>query len=237
MLLAGIAVHIGCFKKHWENSGAPTPEFSDRLSVFSELAKLSFSTWSFAAEIGLREAFGHPTVLLPAVLGFRQLMLTPRLFTTGIHFTDRQQTINQLEELSDAGVQQIILRVDNQEAAALPSDSVLNLISGCHAGGIDLRLQFELEDSFTEDCCRIARTVEDRQFTVTVLPVRIRPTRSVPLAGVLPLERKQRMQLVLIPTGEVLLRRQTHDEIIDIAAGNALHQPLYSVITQARTLQ
>lgn len=226
MLLAGIAIDIGCFG----NRSA----FVDRYSIFSELEKLSLASWSFSTEIGEREAFGNQPVLCNAVAGFRKLLLNPRLLTTGVHFADRQQTVGHLEELGDTGVQQIILCVNEEEAAALGSDCVENLVDGCHAGGIDLRLQFELRDSFTEDCCRIARTVEDRQFTVTVLPVRTRPTRLLPLSGAPPMERRERVQLVLNAAGDVMLRRQTQDEVVDIRAGNARQQPLHELVAAAR---
>jgi len=226
MLLAGMAVDIGCFENR--------SDFVDRYSIFSELEKLSLASWSFSTEIGEREAFGNQPVLCNVVAGFRKLLLNPRLFTTGAHFADRPRTLTRLEELGAAGVQQIILGVNEKEAAALGSHCVENLVDGCHAGGIDLRLQFELRDSFTEDCCRIARTVEDRQFTVTVLPVRTRPTRLLPLSDAAPMERRECMQLVIDAAGDVMLRRRTQDEVVDIRAGNAHQQPLHELVMAAR---
>ncbi|HEX3683386.1 MAG TPA: hypothetical protein VHU83_12695 [Bryobacteraceae bacterium] len=234
MLLAGITVDLGCFIANSEESSASAAAFDDRFSLFSEIPKLSPSTFSFSSEIGEREAFGNQPVLCNAVAGFRKLLLNPRLFTTGAHFGRRQQTLTRLEELGAAGVQQIILCVNEDEAAALATESVNNLVDGCHAGGIDLRLQFELRDCFTDDCCRIARTVEDRQFTVTLLPVRIRPTRSLPLEEAPPVSRRERVQVVLNAAGNVALRRRTQDEIVDIRAGNACDRPLHELIAAAR---
>ena len=231
MLLAGITVDLACFIANSQDSAAG---FDDRFSLFSELPKLSPSTFSFSSEIGQREAFGNQPVLCQAVAGFRKLLLTPRLLTTGAHFAGRQQTLTRLEELGAAGVQQIVLCVNEQEAAALASESVDNLVDGCHASGIDLRLQFELRDSFTEDCCRIARTVEDRQFTVTLTTVRIRPLRSLTLEEAPPVSRSERVQLILNANGGVALRRRTPDEIVDIIAGNAYDRPLHELVAAAR---
>lgn len=226
MFLAGLAVDIGCFVN--------SSNFEDRFSVFSELNKLSLAPWSFSTEIGAREAFGNQPVLCNAVAGFRKLLLTPRLLTTGAHFLDRQQTIAQLEELGAAGVQQVILCVNEEEAAALGSDCVENLIDGCHAGNVDLRLQFELRDSFTEDCCRIARAVEDRQFTVTLTPVRIRPARSVAFDDAPPVPRSERVHVMLNAAGDVSLRRRMQNEIVEIRTGNAHQRPLHELVMAAR---
>jgi hypothetical protein len=234
MLLAGITVDLGCFIANSQASSDPTGVFDDRFSLFSELPKLSPSTFSFSSEIGEREAFGNQAVLCNAVAGFRKLLLTPRLFTTGAHLAGRPETVARLEELGAAGVQQIILCVNEEEAAALTSQAVNNLVDGCHASGIDLRLQFELRDSFTEDCCRIARTVEDRQFTVTLTPVRFRPARSLALADAPPVLRRERVQLMLNAAGDVALRRRTQHEIVDIRAGNAYERPLHELIAAAR---
>lgn len=234
MLLAGIAVEIGWFTGSPAQPNTQTGEFSRPVSVFCELEKLSLSAWSFSAEIGLREAFGNHLVLCGAVSGFRKLLLTPRLYTTGVHFDHRTRALAELEELSRAGVQQILLRVDQEEARALGSDCVINLVDGCHANGIDLRLQFEMHDTFSEDCYRIARCVEDRQFTVTVLPVRIRPARSLTLEQAPPIPRGERVQIVLNATGEVMLRRRTQDAVVDITTGNVYDRPLHELIAVAR---
>jgi hypothetical protein len=234
MLLAGVAVDIGCFTRPSFPLSVERAEFDDRFSLFSELEKLSLPPWSFSAEIGLREAFGHHDVLCRAVFAFRKLLLTPRLFTSGVHFADRRQTLSRLEELADAGVQQIILRVDEDEARALSPACVNHLADGCHTNGIDLRLQFELLDTFSEDCCRIARLVEDRQFTVTVLPVRVRPTRLLALAHSPLLPPEERLQLVLNSTGSVILRRRTQHEVMDLLAGNASGARIKDLIAAAR---
>ncbi len=234
MLLAGVTVDIACFIDNSSQSHSPTGDFSDRFSLFSELPRLSPSTFSLSIEIGAREAFSHPPILLSAVTGLHKLLLAPRLFTTGIHFRDRLRTLAQLQELGSAGVQQIILRVNEEEAAALTSDCVANLVDGCHASGIDLRLQFELRDTFTEDCCRIARTVEDRQFTVTLLPLRIRPTRSLTLEAAPPFAPKERVHVILNSSGQVLLRKRTEDAVLDIEAGNAFDHPLHQLLAAAR---
>lgn len=234
MLLAGVAVEISCFMGHPAEPNAQAGEFDDRFSVFSELEKLSLATWSFSAEIGMREAFGNQPVLCGAVSGFRKLLLTPRLFTTGVHFGNRQCAFAQLEELAAAGVRQVILRVNEDEARALGSDCVNNLVDGCHASAMDLQLQFELHDTFPDDCCRIARLVEDRQFTVTVLPVRIRPMRSLALEEALPMPRTERVQVVLDAAGDVVLRTRTRSEVIDVRAGNAHDRPLHELVSVAR---
>lgn len=236
MLLAGLTVDIGCFLAN-ARSDTHAPQFHDRFSLFSELENLSLATWSFTAEIGAREAFGNQPALCAAVSGFRKLLLTPRLVTTGIHFNDRQQTVAQFEELADAGVQQIILRANEDEARALPSECIRNLVDASGAAGLDLRLQFELHDTFSEDCCRIARVVEDRQFTVTVLPVRIRPTRLLPLEEALPMPAKERVLLVLNTTGDVMLRMRTQEEVVDVLAGNVQRRPLRELVAAARGRQ
>lgn len=234
MLLAGLTADIGCFINNSPEIAPQTTAFADRFSVLPDLPKLSPSTFSFPTAIGPREAFGNPSVLRDTVAAFRTLLLTPRLFTTGLHFATRRQTLAQLEELAEAGVQQIILRLDEAEARALPSDNVNHLVDGCHANGIDLRLEFELLDTFSDDCCRIARTMEDRQFTVTLVTMRIRPTVTLPLEDAPPLPPKERVQLVLNATGDLLLRRLTPDAVVDIPAGNALDRSLHTLVAAAR---
>jgi|SRR5579875_1535104 len=229
MLWSGVLFDIDCFTP----DPAQPDGFCDRFSLFSELAQLSLPPWSFSAEIGIREAFAHPPALSAAVAEFRKLLLVPRLYTTGAHFTHRQTTVERLEQLADQGVQQIVLRVNEPEAAALASDSVRHLVEGCHAGGIDLRLHLELSDSFTEDACRIARTIEDRQFTVTVVPVRLRPTRSLPLADAIPLEPKERVHIIVHATGDVRLQMRTPNDIVELTAGNARNCPLHQLLAPA----
>jgi hypothetical protein len=240
MWLSGLTVDIACFVPG--ASTASPPEFPaasqlgfmDRFSVFPELEKLSLPPWSFSAEIGDREAFGHLPALCAAVLAFRKLSLVPRLFTTGVHFHNREQTIAQLEQVAGAGVQQIVLRLNEDEARQLSSDRVRDLVDACASSGIDLRLQLEVHETFSENCCRIARTIEDRQFTVTVLPIRIRPTRQAPLERAPSMPAKERVQLVLDRTGDLLLRTRTKDEIVDVLAGNVQRQPLHELIAAAR---
>jgi hypothetical protein len=234
MLLAGIAVDLGCFFESSPKSAAHAPAFDDRFSLFSELEKVSLPPWSFTAELGLREAFAQPAVLSRTVAGFRSLLLTPRLVTTGVHFSDRAQTLTQLEALAHAGVQLITLRVDEAQARSLPSDCLHNLADACHLNGIELQLQFDLLDTFSEVFCRLARGVEDRQFTVTVLPFRTRPTRSLALDDAPQLPAKERLQLVLNASGQLLARRRTEDEIVDIILGSAHQRPVHELIGAAR---
>lgn len=232
MLLAGITVDIACFVA--DPSAPPQPQFQDRFSIFPELEKLSLAPWSFSAEIGAREAFGYHSALCAAVLAFRKLLLTPRLFTTGMPFADRRQATAELEQLADAGVQQIILRVNEDEARELPSGRVRNLVEACTASGIDLRLQFELDDTFSENCCRIAQTVEDRLFTVTLLPIRIRPVRLLSLENAPPIAPKQPVQLVLSASGDLLLRVRAKEEAMDVLAGSVERRPLRELVAAAR---
>ena len=233
MLLAGVSVDIHCFVKPAAEScnGAA---FEDRFSFFAEVPKLAPGTFSFAAEIGIREAFGNHAALCGAVSGFRQLLLSPRLYTTGVPFADRERACEELRELSSAGVQQIVLRLNEKEARRLDLDCVRNLVEACQAAGTVLWLQFELHDTFSEDCLRIARMVEDRQFTVTVLPVRVRPTRRMALHEALPLQAGERVQLLLKAAGEVALRRTTQNEVIEICVGNAQDRPLGELIAAVR---
>jgi hypothetical protein len=234
MLLAGIAVDLGCFFEKSAKPAAHAPAFHDRFSLFSELEKVSFPPWSFTAELGLREAFAHPAVLSRAVAGFRNLLLTPRLVTTGVHFSGRAQAFTQLEALADAGVQRVILRLDEAQARSLPTECLHNLADACQSNGVELQLQFDLLDTFSEAFCRLARLVEDRQFTVTVLPFRIRPTRSLALDDAPHLAPKERLQLVLNASGQLLARRRTVDEVLDVMLGSADERPVHELIAAAR---
>jgi hypothetical protein len=232
MLFAGIAVDLGCF---FEESAKPAaPAFLDRFSLFSELEKVSLPPWSFTAEIGLREAFAHPAVLAHAVAGFRNLLLTPRLLTTGVHFSDREQTFTQLEALADAGVRRILLRVDDAQARSLSTVCLHNLADASRSNGFELQLQFDLLDTFSEAFCRLARLVEDRHFAVTVLPFRIRSARLLTLDEAPHLPAKERLQLVLNASGQLLARRRTEDEIIDITLGSAHRSSVHDLIAAAR---
>ncbi|MBV9763026.1 MAG: hypothetical protein JO340_20865 [Acidobacteriaceae bacterium] len=235
MLLAGLTVDIACFVP--DDPTGPQPFFHDRFCVFSELEKLSLAPWSFSAEIGEREAFGHQQALCAAISEFRKLLLVPRLVTTGIYFNDRLQTIDRLEQVADSGAQQIVLHVNEDEALRLPSDHVRNLVDGCAAAGIDLRLEFELGEKFSDNCCRVARAVEDRQFTVTVLPIRVRPTRLLPISEAPAVPPKERVRLVLNSSGDLLMRLQTRDEIVNVLAGNLRGQPLHQLVAAARASQ
>lgn len=234
MLLSGVAVDIGCFASDSAQRANGTGDFCDRFSIFAELPKLAPGIFSFSTEIGIREAFGNHVVLCAAVSGFRKLLLTPRLYTTGIHFDDPLRASSELEELREEGVQQIILRVNEHEARAVSPDCVKNLVGACQRSGMVLWLQFELHDTFSEECLRIARMVEEQQFTVTVLPVRIRPVRSLGLEEAIPLPTRERVQVVLNEAGEVTLRRRSQDEVVDVRAGNARERSLHELVAAAR---
>jgi hypothetical protein len=228
MILAGATVDIGCFISE--------SAFCDRFSFFHQLPKIAPGILSFSAELGIREAFGCHDVLRSAISAFREVFLPPKLYTTGIHFDDVDRACEQIADLQSAGLQHIVLRLDDDEARALHPDCVRNLIEACNAAAVVLWLQLELRDTFPEDCLRFARILEDRQFTVTVLPVKIRPVRTVPIDEARSLPGTRRMQLVIDASGEVTLRSQTAEEIVAVELGNANQRSLAELIAPARAL-
>lgn len=228
MVLAGATVDIGCFRRE------RTPDFHDRFSLIDEIPRFAPGTLSFSVELGIREAFGCHHILRAAISGFRKALIPVKLYTTGVHFQRRERTCSQVEDLHSAGLQHILLRLDEHEARALDLHCVRNLVEACHAAGVVLCLQLELRDGFPEDCLRIARTLEDRQFTVTVLPVRIRPVLRVTLAEAPMLRAIGRVQLGIDSAGEVTLRKQAQKEVIVLRLGNASDRSITELMAPAQ---